>query len=1154
MAEFTPDQRRVIEHGEGNLLVSAAAGSGKTTVLVERILRLVRGGADIASFLVVTFTRAAADELRERLLLRLEAEAEESEAMRAQMERVPLAAISTIHAFCYQLLTRYFEKAGVEPSLRICSEAERVILHMRALDATLDEMYQSEDMLRRLERMGGVRQVRLNVESLHKFLLCQPDPLGFLERSVQDYAKNAPRLGETAWLRWADGQARCALARVEERVAAALRFARESAQEDCRKMAALIEDDLARVRAYLAGEGERPEFAVWRSPGGRKAGSSADLGRLRQARDAYKEALSQAEKEALPVNDWTRRQYEEMADPLDALAQVTRRFMEEFSRLKAEMGVVDYNDLEQMALRLTQDAGVCEDLRLQYRYVFVDEYQDSSAVQEEILSRVARGDNTFHVGDVKQSIYGFRQSEPGLFLAEQSRYLRGEGGELIALNRNYRSLPNVLRCINRVFERCMTRESAGMDYDAAARLYPGREGGWPGAPTLVALLDKKAEAAEEDSAGQTPVRREAEAVAGLVRRLVGTPIADPASPSGTRPARYGDIVVLRRQVSSALATYLECFAKQGIPVYSSKGGSFYETLEISQVMDYLWAVHNPLEDVHLLGALRGVGGFTAQELARIRLNGRKEGGRVWNDLIRAKTEFGQEPLGRKAGAFIDQLQRMRRIAREESVAALCAVVLEETGILSRFALMPRGQIRVGNLRSLPVRAAEYDQAGLRLGDFLRRIAATGSRNREEDVPAFSQEDDVVRIMTVHQSKGLEFPIVIGAGLGAKFRFTNDRDADGYLTSRVWCDRECGLALEYYDPESAAGDQTLMTRAIAARRKKESVAEEMRILYVLMTRARERLALVGEVADLEGRMRAWESGGEEAGCMLDWIMPAVLTHPDAAPLRAAYGIAVAQEPDDSLWEVTVQSVAEAAQQDAAQEPDLTGLKREENQPDEELLGQMRFVYPHGEGNVLQKQSVTELAHGPEETFFVREKPAFLNRERKLTGAARGSALHRFMEIVDFTRLKSGDARGELKRQAEQAVASARITPEQGEAVLSSLEELMGFLRSPIGSAILEGAPVLREKPFELRLDQGGQMRLVQGVIDLVVCKEDGAILVDYKTDHEGLDPESVRARHGAQVRLYAEAARRAGLSVRRSVVYLFYTGGIVEIPPECGEEG
>ena len=1162
MPEFTPEQKRVIRHEKGNLLVSAAAGSGKTAVLVERILHLVQGGADIASFLIVTFTRAAADELRGRLMQRLEEAAEGSKEMRLQAERVELASISTIHAFCLQTLTRYFERAGMEPNLRICSEAERVILQQRAMDEVLDAAYLDEQTAARMERLGSPDQARTNISSLYRFAMNQPDPADWLEKSEKLYDAYAENPEGSPLVQGEAVRAKAPLRRLLARVQALLDGVKKSPNEDVRKMEGLIAGDLAGLELYEKGEVTAVTFERWKAPFKRGESGSDEYVKLQSARDEIKEQYKKIAENGWAVSDWERQKCLEMRDAVHLTAELARRFRAAFDALKADAGVIDYGDMEQKMLELTKDSQICGELRAKYAYIFVDEYQDSSAVQETILQRIARGDNTFHVGDIKQSIYGFRQSDPALFLSEMERYKAGQGGSLITLNRNFRSLENVLYCTNRVFESCMKKESAGMDYDADAMLYPGRqdEGMGGGAPTIVQLVDRKAEPDPETGLEYESAMGEATAAAHLVRELLGTPVSD--GKGGTRPARYADIVVLRRSVAGVLPQYLEAFGKLGIPVYSSKGGSFYQTQEILQALDMLWAVHNPLEDVHLLGALHGAGGFSAQEIARIRLCGREkgaqdgsgEGRRLWTCLIDYKNNPDDEALGARAAEFVDLVVRLRRISRQESVATLCGVMLEETGMMEACAAMPRGQIRLANLRSLPVRAAEYDASGLRLGDFLRRIKDTGERNREEDVPVFSEKDDVVRIMTVHQSKGLQFPIVIGTGLGSRFKLGNAKSEDGVLTSRLWCDKDEGFALEYYDPEKAAVDSTVLTRAIAARRKRDGLAEEMRILYVLMTRAQDRLALVGEVSDLKGKeLKIWQRDGDEPARMLDWIMPALRDHPDGQ--RFIWGdqeafSELAERPDASRWDVRAALTAEEETEEEAPEPESAP---EEAAPDETLMAQLRYRYPHPESAVQRKQSVTDLAHGAEQSFFIKESPAFLTKDKKLRGAQRGSAIHRFMQIADFAAFAAAqDRRAELEKQANAAAQTLRMTREQADAVIDGADEALRFLDSETGRAILSGCRVLREKPFEIRMDEDGQMRLVQGVIDLMVMTESGAVLVDYKTDHTGLSEEEVRARHGLQVNLYRQAAERAGIAVERCEVYLFFTGKSVEIRPGDGE--
>ncbi len=1146
MPNFTNEQQSVIDFGRGNLLVSAAAGSGKTAVLVERIVRLVKDGEDMASFLIVTFTKAAAEELKERLHASLEKAAEEDERCEEALKRLPLAGISTIHSFCLTVLARYFEKAGTEAKIRISSEGERTVLFNRAMDNTLNRLYEDPEMLEKLEEIGSSRQVRLNIESLYKFLMCRPDPERWLEDAENGYEKEIKDTENAPWFVRECSSGQYGFRQAIKEAEFALAFLRESECEDCRAMEGFIQRDIELMREGLNLIGEKVAFPTWKAPGKHNAEKSADLKALQDKRTAYKDDWNDSYKNKLTLTPWEQEKLEKMAQPLHTLCEATRAFMKEYARLKAENGTVDYSDLEQMTLKLTCDEGVCADLRRQYAHIFVDEYQDSSEIQETLLQRISRGDNVFHVGDVKQSIYGFRQSDPQLFLSEMERFGQKYGGELIALNRNFRSAKNVLYATNLVFSGCMNKELAGMEYDENARLNPGREE--TGEATRLVLIDKnevsEAAAKPDEETEEEPQIGEICAAVQLAKQLHGTPVRDK---SGTvRPAKWSDIVLLRRAVSSVLPKFREAFAKAGIPFYASRGGSFYETPEILLSLDMLWAVHNPLEDIHFIGALFGVGGFSAQEVAQMRLYGRgefqeHEGKRMAlcvEDFIKGNPE---DPLAKRASEFMELLSSLRRLAQEGSLSELCAAMLERTGLYARFAALPKGRERVANLQSLPERAAEYDAAGLRLSDFLLRIQETGESRKEEDVPAFSDNDDAVRMMTVHQSKGLEFPIVIGCGLGVKFTFGNDKAASGYLTSRIWANAEDGLALQYYDAENAVFDATLKTRAVAEIKKRRDLQEEIRILYVMMTRAREQLILLGEVDNLQKRMERWAENAKKPGCFFDLIMPYVLPHPDAAALRGAYGVKMEEVRDASQWLISVGTEEEITEKAIGEE------KQEEAQADaayvQELKNQLSWVYPFPEPKDKQKQSVTELVHGRAERFFTVSRPKFMEEEEMLSGASRGTAIHRVMEILDLERLASCESmQEEIVAQINAAEADFRMSGAEAAAARDAVQEIEDFFTSFIGKKMLSGAKVYREQPFQMKI--GGS--LVQGVIDLIVEDEDGAIVVDYKTDRSGLDAESVRQRHGQQVSLYREAAERNGMKVKLVVVYLFSVGKIVEI--------
>lgn len=1136
MPEFTEEQKKVIAFGKGNLLVSAAAGSGKTAVLVERILRLVKDGEDMASFLIVTFTKAAAEELKERLHAALEKAAEDDERFSEALNRLPLAGISTIHSFCMTVLTRYFEKAGVEAKLRIASDAERTVLFERAMDNTLNRLYEDPEMLEALEKIGSSQQVRLNIQSLYKFLMCRPEPEKWLKKAEKDYDEELPDLTGAPWFVRECSAGQYGLKQAVKEAEYAYAFAQNSPFDDCRAMADFIRGDIELMRENLNLVGEKVVFPTWK----RSTKKSEDLVTLQKKRDGYKKSWDEAYGKAPVLSPFEQKKMEAMAQPLHTLCDATRAFMKEYTRLKTESGIADYSDLEQLTLKLTEDESVCADLRSRYAHIFVDEYQDSSEIQETLLQRISRGDNVFHVGDVKQSIYGFRQSDPKLFLSEMERFGRNDGGSLISLNRNFRSAKNVLASTNLVFSGCMTKELAGMDYDENARLHSGR--GDPGSTTRLVLLDKNQPSETAGDSGDES--GEAYAAARLARELHGTPIKDKAG--NEHPAKWSDIVILRRSVAGALPAFREAFAKAGIPFYASRGGSFYETPESMLALDVLWAVHNPLEDIHFLGALFGGGGFAAPEVAQMRVFGRgefqeREGRRMALCVEDYAKGNPDTPLGRRAKTFLEKLEALRRMSEEASLSDLCAVMLEETGLYTRFAAMPKGKERVANLRSLPERAAEYDAAGLRLSDFLLRIEETGTGRKEEDVPAFSENDDAVRLMTVHQSKGLEFPIVIGCGLGASFQFGNDKGNSSYMVSHIWASPESGLALQYLDAEHSAVDGTLKTAAIAAQKRRENLQEEIRILYVLMTRARERLVLLGKVRSLEKSMEKWAENTKEPSCFLDLMMPYLLPHPDAAALRGAFGVKMEEVPDESKWEISVGTDAGTEETQAEEAVEEAASADEEYIL--ELKKQLDFVYPFPEPSGSQKQSVTELVHGKTERFFTVKRPSFMENEEVLSGAGRGTAIHRCMEILDIDALSiCSGLQAEIGRQIGAAEESARMTDAEAAAAREAITQIEGFFTSFIGKRMLSGAKVYREQPFQMR--RAGS--LVQGVIDLIVEDGDGAILVDYKTDRSGLDTESVRARHGQQVNLYREAAELAGLHIKQAVVYLFSTGSIVEI--------
>ncbi|MDR2514832.1 MAG: UvrD-helicase domain-containing protein [Christensenellaceae bacterium] len=1152
MPKFTEQQQAAIFSRGEELLVSAAAGSGKTAVLVERIASLIADGEDPASFLAVTFTKAAAAELKERLTRRIEELGGAEAELEARLERLSLATISTIDSFCKLTLDRYFEQAGLEADFRVLDEDESAELFENALDNALDAAFEDEAFAGRLEPLGSMAKLRAEAASLHSFLMSQPGPEEWLAGALARYEAWAAEPERSPWAQELRTQALLALRGAAQKARQAL----EMAQVYASPYLPAIQGDLDLLRALERGEAQGVAFS--RLPAIKKGEKTGEDLAIQDLRGEYKKAAQAAALDLMPPDGIERFKLVETIQPLRALGELSLRLDREFTRLKRESNGVDFADLERLTLALLQDERVLGELRARYAQVFIDEYQDSSAVQEAILKAVSRGNNRFLVGDAKQSIYRFRQAEPGIFLRHSEAFSQGKGGRLIALNRNFRSNAGILAAVNRVFSLSMRKESAEIDYDADAALYPGRA--WArNSATLVSLVSPPGERAEirdfpaeehestaenAEGGGKEEKRAavlEARRVARLALEMHGSLIEEDGV---TRPADWRDIVILLRSPRNLVRYYAEELAALGIPAYAEAGGGVYESLEMAGALDYLAALDNPRKELPLLGALRGVGGFLAEELAKIRLKGANL---PFYGCLKLYARNGEDAaLREKAKGFVDRLWALRRFARENPVSLTVEAALEENGYIERCLALPGGRTREANLRALVLRARRFDGPQHALADFLRFARGLRERGREGDTPTLSQKDDVLRLMSVHKAKGLEFPIVIGAGLGRGFNLRGSAAQAGLLA-----DRGLGLAIGFLDPKLQIQAGTFAQRALAARKKRQLWAEEMRLLYVLMTRPKDRLVLSACVKDLPARCAEWAQGPAAAPrSMMDFIGPALLRHPDAAALRHLANLGSAAQGDESAWDIRLEE--SQADEDAERHELEQILALLEGMPlpntPQNPFETPSFT-PNGPG--ARKESVTELARqGERDAEYIHERPRFLRRGGAgMDAAEKGSAVHAAMRLFNLSALKglTGEAlRANIQAQLNGLASRQAIDLAQLAAVDAT--RLCAFFEGELGRAVLKARAVYREQPFVLRLEEG---RLAQGVIDLFFEDEEGVVLIDYKTDRRNLDEESVRGRHGPQLSLYAKALREAGLRLKRCCVYLFETGRAVEIalPPD-----
>ena len=1279
--DWTDEQRAAIEARGGHLLVSAAAGSGKTAVLVERIIRLVtEDGVDIDRLLVVTFTEAAAGEMRDRIMQALEARLAanpHSGHLLRQLMLLPKAHISTLHAFCLTVLRQHFFRLDLDPEFRVLDEHEAQLLRLDVLDDVLEQAYDRSGANGPFSQLvlayggtDGDADLRQVILDLHDYARSLPDPAAWLRQCTRAYHELDP--GTFPASPWGVELAQAAQVRLA-RAAALLRQALDLAMGPggVAGHAATLEADLARLeRLQQAAAHGLPALAA--------AAADAAFPPLQRARkgegdpavrDAVKK-LREAAKQAVEgvFSRWLARPLaEQLADvrslaPLmDALVEQVLALDELYAAAKRERSAVDFADLEHLCLRLLDDPEAAAELRAQFDEVLVDESQDLNGVQEAILSRVSgaahEGGRLFLVGDVKQSIYRFRQADPTLFLARYQRAapLAGAGScaeRRIDLQANFRSRAPVVDGVNFLFRQIMTPTAGELAYDAAAELVfrapygPGGQdaaievhllerdrGALRAAVQLPAALEAAAAveaaavaapppvaAAPAEGEGTAPVsggtavdepgdvadedaiedldalEREALVAAQRIQALVRDgqmQVWDKAT-GGYRPARYGDVAVLLRATRHKANTVLDVLARCGVPAYAELGTGYFAALEVETMLALLAVLDNPRQDIALATVLRSpIGGCSAHDLARIRAVQRE--GDFYDAVLAAAGRAELGALGRRLREFLVRLDEWRTHARRAPLSELVWQLLTETGYFDYVGAMPGGRQRQANLRALYDRARQFDTfARHGLARFLRFIKRLQEGAGDlGTAPAVGESDDVVRVMSVHKSKGLEFPIVIVLDMGRQFRH---RDGHRFLAFQ----RDLGLGAAVVDGERRIAWPSLVHDAVRERRRREELAEEMRVLYVALTRARERLILIGSGRDLPRLAGRWAAAAActgwplpdssllDAQNWLDWIGPALCRHQAGAPLRRLAGFA--REPadgavacDPSRWAVEVWDAARVVALTGAAAPGdgtdvdwraiaaLEPMEGVDDAPVRLLLeDRVRWRYPWLALSARPaKQSVSELKrrwdedHGESEPTVqppvrLARRPRFLQAAgRALTAAERGTAVHLVLQHLDLH--GPLDAAG-IGGQVAAMVGRGLLTPEQAGGIDPG--QLARFFASPLGRRLQQHASrVRREIPFTLALPAAEvypdldpalaaeERVVVQGVIDLLLLGEEGPVVVDFKTDQVAPDAvEEAARRYTVQMELYSRAAREIyGREVAEAYVVFLAAGRAVPMP-------
>ena len=1241
--QWTKEQQEVIRLRDRNILVSAAAGSGKTAVLVERILSKITDNthpADIDRLLIMTFTRAAAGEMKERISAVIEkalGEDPENEHLQRQTTLLHTAQITTIDGFCAYIIRNYFHLIGLDPGYRTADEGELKLLRGDVVKALLEEHYaQKDEKFQKFVECFATGKSDENlgdlIQKLYEMAMSNPFPEEWLQKCLGDYRiESLEELRETEWMKMLWDAVGDELQEAELLIREARNVCAEAdgpyLYEDALNSDLILVRDLQELAEKRDYNGTvkvlvKPAFARLSTKKALDVEEQKKQ-RVKELRDEEKGILKElgqryfqsSEEEILEMIRYVR-------EPIEMLIELTIQFMEQFGMAKREKNILDFTDMEHFALQIlmTKDgeeihmSQAARELSAKYDEVLVDEYQDSNFVQELLTTAVSgwinQKKNIFMVGDVKQSIYRFRLARPELFMEKYKSYSTEEAKEQrIDLHKNFRSRAQVLESVNFIFRQIMGEDLGGVAYDKDAALYPGAS--FPEGEseefvkTEVLLIEKDgeelADVQESADAGaqgsqmelenQNAQELEALAIAQRIQEIVGKEQIVDKETREYRSVEYGDIVILLRTAYGWAETFREVLASQGIPVYCTSRTGYFSALEIVTVLNYLKVCDNPLQDIPLMGVLRSpIVGCTSQELAELRIHYPK--GLLYESLTAyvgesSKTDFLTEKdfLKLKLSNFLQLLEKVRNMAAYTPVHELILYVLKETGYGNYARALPGGEQRFANLTMLVEKAMDYEKTSYRgLFNFVRYIEQLQAYEVDYgEVNLTGAGNTAVEIMTIHKSKGLEFPVVFVAGMGKQFNFQD-------MNAGLLLHPELGIGADAVIPEKRVIASSLNKQIIRRQLLKESLGEELRVLYVAMTRAKEKLILTGTVGKLEKQMVSLSRFLDEEEELLPlgtrikaknywaFVLPALVRHRAMSELLGEYGILMKKQKgiyddvsDFVIKKVTVRQMTEKAvilqagnqmQEEYLKNWDADQVYDKEVR--EEIEKRFSFVYPYKYlEDIPVKVSVSDLKKRSwhdeselEENISVSAEeqveeqeapvPAFMaEKQEEYKGAARGTAYHRLMECLDYAEVESEE---QLEVQLKRLLESQKMTEQEAECI--RIRDIKKFVDSELGQRMKKAVvkkQLYREQPFVIRrsaslLDDSwkDETILVQGIIDAYFTEDGEIVLVDYKTDRvrKGQEQKLVDLYH-VQLEDYAQALERmTGMKVKEKIIYSF----------------
>lgn len=1208
--KWTPAQKNAIDTRDCNVLVSAAAGSGKTAVLVERIISMITDpdkNIDIDRLVVVTFTKAAAAQMKDKIRKALDSMLDENPGDTNLLRQITLlnnAQITTIDSFCLWIIRNHFPEVNLDPGFRIMDEGEKKLIENDVLEDVLEEFYAEadEEFFNLVDAFGMGRDdsgLVSIIDKIYRFSRSNPWIDEWFDECMlvyDDETYDNPAIKELY------DSIKNALLDYRDKYNQLVDICSEPAGPAAYTSA--LQSDLLGINEMINSQdfgelGRRIRIFSFEALSRKKdAGADPDIKEyVKGQRKLFKDYIGRLnDKIFLKDDDGIFEDMQGAGIQIRTLLKVAKVYAKRVSEVKREKGIIDFNDMEHLALSILvkkEDGKLvytetADKLADRFEEILIDEYQDSNQLQEVILNAVSKtrlsgvNNNIYMVGDVKQSIYKFRLACPELFIEKYDIY--GETGDnvRIELQKNFRSRENVLECANDVFSHIMNKNFSGIGYDESVRLNAGfpypeysdsNYGDEVNKSTDVILISS------ENEEEATTRELEADRLAKLVEEIVssGVNVYD-ADENVYRLAEYRDIVILTRSVTGWADTFADALMDRGIPAYTDSSTGYFSVREIQVILSMLTIVDNPVQEISLAAAMMSYfGGFTAAELGMVRKLGREYvDTNVHNNLyehLKAVAVLGeagkvQEPdvkqLSGKCALFLAKLTEYRDKSSVESLYDLCWEIIYDSGYYDYVGTMPAGAQRQANLNVLLERAAGYGKSSYSgLFNFLRYIERLKKFDEDFAEGAASLDNEnLVRIMSIHKSKGLEFPIVILAGAHKSINFMD-------ATAPVLVDQNLGIAVDYVDLERRTKTPTIIKGAMARRIVRESVSEEERLLYVAMTRAREKLIITGVVKDADktlekyrGSAKQLEADGmlsyadsENIKNYLDMIMPVCLM--DSDKLKGSFRVMVdaGEDSEAGVSEAAkTENEAAVADKDLNIQPEVSvGYPSLDELPEyvqaDNAAGRMKLTVSQlkamqaeddSEENAYMDESVkaAEIAERSDESDSI--VPKFISGEEvKLAANERGSAYHRVMECLDYSvSVNINGVKADIERMLE--------TGKMNELQVKSVDpwDINTFVQSDTGRRVvnaMDNGSVRREQPFVFEYE--GQ--LIQGIIDLYFEEDGELVLVDYKTDRvmkgEAGKKELVK-RYAIQLDYYAKAlAQLTGKKVKEKIIYSFALG-------------